>query len=219
MGQASLQQQRMFFRERAYSRKPSPEFNLDILEITHRWADVQSLQGYNYLYPTGVSPYMKEQYCRPAVYRWMVWTPGYGMHAYYVGETDELARRICHYLRPGTTQTTNLRLKAYFDEAVNQKQCVQLQTLVFEPFQVNKVNFSMDLLRHTLIWRILENLVLVWLDADKSFGPPLILNRVLARDKERSNKRIDSALSHLKHLGLTDEKTSRLLEALKIKRA
>lgn len=60
--------------------------------------------------------------------------------------------------------------------------------------------------------------VLMWLDAEKSSGPPLILNPVLAQDKERSNKRIDSALSHLKHLGLTDEKTSRLLEALKVKR-
>ena len=212
-------QQRILFRERAYSPTSTPELDLNFLEVTYRWADVQSSRGYNYLYPTVVSPYMKEQYCRPAVYRWMVWTPGYGMHAYYVGETDDLARRILHCLRPGNTQTTNLRLKAYFDEAVNQKQQVELQTLAFEPFQMNKVNFSMDLLGHTLIRRILENLVLVWLDAEKSSGAPLILNRVLAQDKERSNKRIDSALSHLKHLGLTDEKTSRLLEALKIKRA
>ncbi len=203
----------------AYKFHPTPEFNLNVLEIIHRWADVQSSQGYNYLYPTVVSPYMKEQYCRPAVYRWMVWTPGYGMHAYYVGETDNLARRIQHCLRPGNTQATNLRLKGYFDEAVNQKQQVELQTLVFEPFQVNKVNFSMELLGHTHIRRILENLVLVWLDAGKSSGPPLILNRVLERDKQRTNKHIDLALGHLKHLGLTDENTSRLLKTLKIERA
>jgi hypothetical protein len=90
--------------------------------------------------------------------------------------------------------------------------------LVFEPFQVNNVNFSMDLLGHTHIRRILENLVLVWLDAGQP-GSPLILNRVLEQDKERSNKRIDSALGHLKQLGLTDEQTSRLLETLKIARA
>jgi len=161
---------------------------------------------------------MKEQYCRPAVYRWMVWTPGYGMHAYYVGETDNLARRIQHCVRPGKTQATNLRLKAYFDEAGNQKQRVEVQTLVFEPFQVNKVRFSADLLGHTHIRRILENLVLVWLGAGQS-GPPLILNRVLERDKQRTNKHIDLALGHLKHLGLTDENTSRLLKALKIERA
>ncbi len=204
---------------RGYNPKPTLEFDLSILEIIYRWADVQSLQGYNYIYPALVSPYMKEQYCRPAVYRWMVWTPVFGIHAYYVGETDNLAGRIQHCLRPGSTQATNVRLKAYFDEAVNQKQRVELQTLVFEPFQVNKVNFSMELLGHTHIRRILENLVLVWLDAEKSSGSPLILNRVLERDKERSNKRIDSALSHLKQLGLTDENTSRLLETLKIARA
>jgi hypothetical protein len=83
-----------------------------------------------------------------------------------------------------------------------------VQTLVFEPFQVNKVKFSADLLVHTHIRRILENLVLVWLGAGK-YGPPLILNRVLERDKQRTNKHIDLALGHLKHLGLTDENTSR----------
>jgi len=204
---------------RAGRPKPTLEFDLNILEITHRWADVQSAQGYNYLYPTVVSPYMKEQYCRPVVYRWMVWTPGYGIHAYYVGETDNLARRIQQCLRPGKTQATNLRLKAYFDEAVNQKQQVELQSLVFEPFQVNKVSLTMELLGHTHIRRILENLVLVWLDAEISSGPPIILNRVLEQDKERSNRRIDSALSSLKQLGLTDEQTGRLLEKLKITQA
>jgi len=40
---------------------------------------------------------------------------------------------------------------------------------------------------------------------------PFILNRVLAQDKERTNKSIDSALGHLRQLGLTDEQTIRLL--------
>ncbi len=148
----------------------------------------------------------------------MVWTPVFGIHAYYVGETNNLARRIQQCVRPGKTQATNLRLKAYFDEAVNQKQRVELQTFVFEPFQVNKVGFSMELLGHTHIRQVLENLVLVWLDAEK-FGSALILNRVLEQDKERSNKHIESARGHLKQLGLTDEQTSRLLETLKVVRA
>jgi hypothetical protein len=148
----------------------------------------------------------------------MVFTPGYGIHAYYVGETDNLARRIQHYLRPGKSQKTNLRLKAYFDDAVSQKQQVELQTLVFAPFQVNKVQLSMELLGHTHVRRALENLVLVWMNADTQTVLPLILNRVLAQDKERNHKRIDSALSHLKQLGVTEEQTSRLLETLKIVR-
>jgi hypothetical protein len=187
------------------------------LETIHRWADVQSLQGYNYLYPTAVSPYMKEQYCRPAVYRWMVWTPGYGIHAYYVGETDDLTRRIRHCVRPGSSQATNLRLKAYFDEAVSQHQQVELQTLIFEPFQVNKVKFSMDLLGHTHVRRTLENLVLVWMNAENPSGLPVILNRVLEQDKARNKKRMDEALLALKHLGVNDAQA--LLDKLKIARA
>lgn len=191
---------------------------MNLLEITNRWESVQLAQGCNYLYPSAVSPYMKEKYCRPAVYRWMVWTPGYGIHAYYVGETENLARRVQQCLRPGSKQMTNLRLRAYFCEAVNQKQQVELQTLVFEPFQVNRVNFSVELLLHTHVRRVLENLVLVWMDAGKSHGSPLILNRVLTQDRERTNKRIDLALSHLKTLGLTDEQNNRLLQTLKIAR-
>ncbi len=99
---------------------------------------------------------------------------------------------------------TNLRLKLYFDDAVNQKRHVELQALVFDPFQVNKVNFAMELLGHTHIRRMLENLALVWLDAVELPGSPLILNRVLEQDKDRTNKHIDSARSHLKQLGLTD---------------
>jgi hypothetical protein len=70
-----------------------------------------------------------------------------------------------------------------------------------------------------LIRRTLENLVLVWTDADKLSSSPLTLNRMLAQDKERTNKRIDSAMGHLKQLGLTDEQTIRLLETLKVSRA
>jgi len=76
----------------------------------------------------------------------------------------------------------------------------------------------MELLRHTHIRRTLENLVLALMHADNSSGLPLILNRVLAQDKQRTDKRIDSALGHLKQLGLTDEQTVRLLETLKIAR-
>jgi hypothetical protein len=162
---------------------------------------------------------MKEHYCRPAVYRWMVWTPGYGIHAYYVGETDDLARRIHHCLRPGSTQRTNLRLKAHFDEALNKGQCVELQTLVFEPFQMNKVKFSMESLGHTHIRRILENLILVWMDAENLSGAPLILNRVLEQDRARTKKHLDSALTQLKHLGLTEDQSAQVVEKLKVARS
>lgn len=161
---------------------------------------------------------MKSQYCGPAVYRWMVWTQGYGLHAYYVGETAGLADRIQQYVRPGSSQATNLRLKAYFDEAVSQKQRVDLQTLVFEPFRINNAEFSMELLRHTHIRRTLENLVLVWLSVGQPSSASLILNRVLAQDKQRTSKQIDAALGSLKQLGLTDEQTARLLETLRISR-
>lgn len=195
------------------------ENHVDFLEIKHGWTDVQSSLEYNYKFPGEVTPYMKEQYSRPSVYRWMVWRPAYGVNAYYVGETDDLTNRIKQYLRPGKTQATNLRLKAYFDEAAKRDESVELQMLNFEPFQINKVTFSMDLLGPTHVRRTFENLLLVWLHADVPSGPPLILNRVFAQDMERSKNRAEAALAALKKLGLTDEETKHLVEALKVTKA
>jgi len=188
------------------------------LEIKHRWADVQIAQGYNYQYPKAVSPYMKEQYCRPSVYRWMIWKPTVGLSALYIGETADLAGRIQQYLTPGKQQATNLRLHAYFDDALTRDERVEVQTMQFEPFQVNNVNFSMDLLGHTHIRRMLENLVLVWLHVDATSGPPLVLNRVLTRDREGSKKRMDTVVAELKKLGLTDELTKQVIHAMMITR-
>jgi hypothetical protein len=162
---------------------------------------------------------MKKKLCGPAVYRWMVSTPNDRIYAYYVGETDDLARRVHHCLHPGSTQRTNLRLKAYFDDAVSKGQRVELQTLVFEPFQVNEVKFTMESLAHTHIRRILENLALVWMEAEIASAPILILNRVLEQEKVRTKKHLDSVLTQLKHLGLTEEQSTQAIEKLKVARA
>ena len=77
----------------------------------------------------------------------------------------------------------------------------------------------MDLLGHTHIRQTLESLVLVWLHGDKSAEVPVILNRVLAKDRERREKRVESAVVHLKELGLTDEQTKRVIDALTLKKA
>jgi hypothetical protein len=190
---------------------------MNALEIRYVWIDVQSSVGYNYQYPNTVSAYMREQYGRPSVYRWMVWTPT-SLSALYIGETDDLARRVQHCLSPGKRQATNLRLKAYFGEALGRGERVELQTFTFEPFQINNVNFSMDLLGHTHIRRMFENLVLVWLHSDASSGPPLILNRVLTRDMERSKKLTDAACAELRKLGLTDKQTKQVIQALQVTR-
>ncbi len=178
---------------------------MSFLEIKYRWLDVQSSQGYPYRFPEKVTDFMKEMLGRPTVYQWTVRTPTAHLRALYVGETENLARRIGHCLCPGARQVTNLRLKAYFGEAVSRGERVELQCFDFDPFEINKVTFSMDLLGHTHLRRMLENLILVWLHSSTSAGSPVILNQVLAQDVERSKRRVDDTVSALKKLGLSED--------------
>lgn len=186
---------------------------MNVLEIDHRWEDVQSSHEHDYIYPSPMSLEMKKQYCGPAVYRWMVWTPNDRIYAYYVGETNDLAKRIQQYLSPGKQQRTNLRLKAYFDEATSQGKRVAVQRLVFESFQLNHITFSMEQLTHTHLRRTLENLNLAWLDIENG---PVLLNRIFEQDKARRKRYFDSALMALQQYRLTPEQTSQLLDQLKV---
>ena len=188
---------------------------MNVLEIYHRWEDVQFSHGNNYLYPSPVSREMKKRYDGPAVYRWMVCTPNDRIYAYYVGETNNLAERIQQYISPGKQQRTNLRLKAYFDEATSQGKRVVVQKLVFEPSQLNHVTFSTERLTHTHLRRTLENLTLAWLDIENG---PVLLNRILEQDRARRKRYFDSALNALSQYRLTAEQTSQLLDKLQVAR-
>jgi hypothetical protein len=48
---------------------------------------------------------------RPGIYRFTI-TESSGSKCYYVGETENLSRRMNHYRQPGPTQQTNIRLNA-----------------------------------------------------------------------------------------------------------
>lgn len=192
---------------------------MDSLQIKYRWIDVQSAEGYNYRYPDALSAHMREKYCRPSIYKWYAWLPTRGFSAVYVGETDNLARRIRQCLVPGKSQITNLRLKAYFDEALKKGERVELQILDFEPFQINNLKFSMDLLGYTHVRQLLENFIVGTLQNDNEGELPIILNRVLTKDRERREKKIDLAVSALNKLGLTPAQSMQLIERVKIKKA
>jgi len=108
---------------------------MNLLDVNYRWTNVEFSPGCHYRFPDAISSYMKEHYRGPSVYRWFVWTPTQGISAFYVGETENLARRIQHYLKPGPKQATNLRLKKYFEEACQRGARVEVESLEFEPFR------------------------------------------------------------------------------------
>ncbi len=129
------------------------------IELDHEWIPVQVSPEQRYIFPCAVTPYLRDAFSGPAIYRWVVYErePG-DLRRLYVGEADQLPRRLYHYLHPGPSQQTNLRLNAEFLRETQAGRSVTLEVLRFKPFEFEGANFSMGDLEDKLVRRFLENL-------------------------------------------------------------
>jgi hypothetical protein len=84
----------------------------------------------------------------PAIYCWCV-----DDAPIYVGEAEELRRRIQHYRTPGPSQTTNLRLKELLEERQSEGCCVSLRVLT--DIMLNDVAMD-DLLKAKAVRQFIE---------------------------------------------------------------
>ena len=114
------------------------------LDIDCAWAPVISSPNTPYAYPRPVNEYIDENYSKAAVYRWAFVKGRHGSipeamqppQAVYVGETENLARRLRGYLYPGPSQATSKRMKAYLDEELKHGTLITLAILRFENFRI-----------------------------------------------------------------------------------
>ena len=114
------------------------------LDIDYQWLRVEAASGADYAYPQAVGKHIDEHYSKPAVYRWAFFKPAEGPspeerqhpRAVYIGETENLARRLRGYLSPGPSQTTNRRMKAYLDRELGLGTTIELSILRFEAFHI-----------------------------------------------------------------------------------
>ncbi len=129
------------------------------LTLQHEWVPAQNAPGRPYLFPGDLSPYFREHYRRPCIYRWNVFKsqPEDSRKA-YVGETELLDRRVYHYLHPGPRQQTNLRLKALFDMELSKGNSIALEIFGFETFCLNGVSISVADLRDKVVRRLMEGI-------------------------------------------------------------
>ena len=135
--------------------------HLSFTPIPYAWVPVLSSMDTLYHFPEPITAFMRSALRRPAIYRWEIAYPD-GTTEYYVGETKELCpRRINHYLRPGPTQMTNLRLNERFSSLTHQGCTVTIDCLHFEPFSVGDIVVTQDSLIDNHIRRFLEELFIV----------------------------------------------------------
>lgn len=136
------------------------------LPINLGWKNVivDRATGQTYEYPAKFTPSMRRKHDRPAIYRWFVHSLRSDKpEQIYIGEAEDLIRRIQGVLTPGRTAprySTNKRLKSIFDSRVEEGLRVALAVLDFSPFELEGVVSKPDSLSSTYMRRTLENLCL-----------------------------------------------------------
>jgi hypothetical protein len=108
-------------------------------EISFSWIAIQSSQSISYFFPAPVSSYIRSQYRRPAIYRWLIERDGKA--STYIGETENLEHRLYHYLKPGPSQKTNRRVREFLDEELAHGASIEFDVLLPDPKKIRKAKF------------------------------------------------------------------------------
>ena len=131
-------------------------------QFEFRWSRLKDISGGDFICGTELGK-LRSSFSGPAIYRWVIEFSGQSLKV-YIGETEELGRRLYQYLNPGSTQHSNLRLREEFLLAKAQGQEVFLERLEFEPFTLNGVRVSVEELNRKYIRRLLEALICLQLN-------------------------------------------------------
>ena len=132
--------------------------------MVYEWVRVLEDGTTPYEFPHRVSQHMRQQHSGPAIYRWTIHRQA-DITGVYIGETEALPRRIYHYLKPGPTQQTNIRLHKAFTVAKEHGLSVTLEVLRFTPSQVAGHSISQASLEEKTVRVLLEHLML-WVYQD-----------------------------------------------------
>ena len=77
-------------------------------------------------------------YLNPGIYRFTL----IGEHtSFYVGESDNLARRMAGYRRPGPTQHTNIRMKQRFQDILAGGGAIEVAVVLEASFDDEPLDF------------------------------------------------------------------------------
>lgn len=121
--------------------------------------------GQAYIFPQKFTHYLRDKYAIPAVYRWRVLSvPGEPREPIYIGEGDNLVRRIQRVLTPpksGKNTNTNRRLHDLFAKYAAGKRTIVVDVADVQTFELNGIRFGNETLADRFKRRALENILLV----------------------------------------------------------
>jgi hypothetical protein len=170
-------------------------------DVQYQWVSVEIDSGIPFEFSNNALRLVRCIPTKPAVYRWAVFEKQV-LRKVYIGETDNLRRRIREYLNPGPTQHTNRRLNSKFKTYIQKELTVQLEILKINPIYLNNVYLCDDRLSDQYIRKMMENFTL----ADSDVTQYEMLNATLNPIERRKRKAMkDNPLeAFFQERGLTD---------------
>ena len=133
------------------------------IEFIYQWEPVL-IDGYReYFFPQKITPFMKEQYKYPSIYRWHIFREQpEDQKLIYIGEAKELCpKRINGYLNPGSSQKTNIRIKQEFLSYLRKGFKIRLEILRFSKIKIEDIVFTNNDLVDKHIRRFVEELMII----------------------------------------------------------
>ena len=148
-------------------------------DICYAWIPVGEAQGIPFS--------MKD--CRstktPAIYRWAFFKCGVAFPVkVYVGETENLSRRIGQYTKPHRTQQTNFEVHDEIEKSIKDGFKVWLEILKIEPVMINRVNLCNENLCDPFVREMIENFVLADIDTAYCVVLNIAENRISRRRRK-----------------------------------
>ncbi len=133
------------------------------VEFDYQWLPVLREEEKEYYFPDKMSSFMKNEYKKPAIYRWNVFKTIRGdQKIIYIGETQELCpQRINGYLNPGPSQHTNKRIKRKFEAYLANGFKIGLDILQFSDIKIENFVIRYDDLKDKHIRRLIEELMII----------------------------------------------------------
>jgi hypothetical protein len=149
-------------------RKPTEWKRRGIIEIQIHtklsWELVKAESGLIYEYP---KPRMLSERIHgiPAVYRWCIAKHGADPSSCYIGETDNLFRRVTrNYVSSHPSRSQSHRVAQRLKDAIDEGLSVQLQVLKFDGFQIQGHRIDQPSLSDPFRRKLMENIALLLQD-------------------------------------------------------
>ncbi|WP_297487306.1 hypothetical protein [Thermococcus sp.] len=132
------------------------------IEVEYEWKPVINDEGKRYSFPMRFKEFkrgFRSYYNFPAIYRWVI-RKNEEIIAVYIGEAENIGRRVYGYINPGPSQQTNKRLNSLFHECISTGLKVELELLKIHKLRIHGYDISPVDLSGKHLRLLLENLMI-----------------------------------------------------------